>query len=82
MAQPTTPGMGQMEGDAAKGSREVMVLGGRLAFALLTHSVVEGGVPARTSRREGLAMLGAREESSLALTSMGSSSPTQGEPLL
>ena len=71
-----------MEGDAAEGSSRVMVLGERLASALLTPSIAEGGVPVGTSRREGSAALGADGESSLTLTSVGGGSPTWGEPLL
>ena len=59
-----------------------VVLGERFASAPLTPSVVEGGVLAGTSLREGLAALGASGESSLTLTSMGSGLPVWGKPLL
>ena len=74
--------MGRIEGDAAKGSLEVMVLGEESASVPLTPSVAGGSVPAGTSRREGSAAIGADGEPSLTLTSVGSDSPMQGEPLL
>ena len=82
VAQATAPGMGRTMGDAAEGSPGVMVLGEGSVSKPLTPSVSEGGVLAGTSRQEGSAALGAGGESSLALTSVGSGSPTWGEPLL
>ena len=76
------PGAGRTEGVAAAGSSGVMVLGERFVSASLTPSVVGGGVLVGTSWQEGLAVLGAGGESSLTLTSVGSGSPAQGEPLL
>ena len=74
--------MGRIEGDAAKGSLEVMVLGEESASVPLTPSVAGGSVPAGTSRRQGSATIRADGELSLALMSMSSDSPTWGEPLL
>lgn len=71
-----------MEGDATEGSPKVMVLGERLALAPLTSSAAGGDAPAEASRRVGSAALEASGESSLALTSAGSGSPTWGAPLL
>ena len=81
-AQATTPDVGQTEGDPVEGSQGVVVLGEMFAFALLTPSIVGGGVLAGTLRREGSTALGADGESSLTLTSVGGGSPTWGEPLL
>lgn len=53
-----------------------MLLGERLTSALVTPSVAGGHVLMGMSWREGLAVLGASEESSLTLTSVGSGSPT------
>ena len=80
--QATTPSVGRMEGDMVEGSLGVMVLGERLACALLTPSIAGGGVPVGMSRREGSAAFGADGESSLTLSSVGSGSPTWVEPLL
>ena len=66
----------------AEVSPEVMVLGEESTSVLLTLSIVGGSVPAGTSWREGSAVIGAGGEPSLALTSVGSDSPTWGEPLL
>ena len=82
VAQATESGMGRMEGDAAKGSLNIMVLGERSASIPLTPSITRGGVPAGASRREGSVALGVGGESSLALTSMGGDLPAWGEPLL
>ena len=68
----TVFGMGQLYGDMAEGS----------ASLPLTPSIVGGSVPAGTSQRGGLAAIGAGGEPSLALMSVGSDSPTRGEPLL
>ena len=76
------PSVGRMEGDAVEGSPGVMVLGERSASAPLIPSIVGGGILVGTSWREGLEVLGAGGESSLALTSAGSGSLAQGEPLL
>ena len=74
--------MGRMEGDVAKGSSNIVVLGEWSMPIPLTPSITGGGVPVRTSWREGSTVLGASGESSLALTSVGGDSPTRGEPLL
>ena len=58
------------------------MLGERFVPTPLAPSITEGGVPVGTSWREGSATLGAGGESSLTLTSVGSGSPIQGEPLL
>ena len=58
------------------------MLGERLASAPLSPSIVEGSVPVGTSWREGSAVLGADGGASLTLMSVGSGSPTWGEPLL
>ena len=71
-----------MEGEAAEGSSEVVVLGEECASVPLTNSVAGGSVPAGTSRRGGSAAIGGGREPSLTLTSVGSDSPTWGEPLL
>ena len=75
-------GRGLNRGGAAEGSPKVMVLGEELASVPLTPSVARGSVPMGTSRRGGSAAIGASGEPSLALTSVGSDLPTQGEPLL
>ena len=49
-AQATAPGAGRTEGDAAKGSLGVVVLGEGSTSAPLTSSVVGGGVLVGTSR--------------------------------
>ena len=74
--------MGQMEGDVAEGSPEVVVLGEESMSIPLTPTIVGGSVPAGTSQREGSAAIEADREPSLALTSVGSDSPMWGEPLL
>ena len=81
-AQVTVPSVGQTEGDMSKGSLGVVVLGERFASTPLTPSIVGGGVPTGMSRQEGSVTLGADGESSLTLISVGSGSPTWGEPLL
>ena len=82
VAQAMVPGLGRTEGDAAEGSLGVMMLGERSASAPLIPYFTGGGPSVGTSRREGSAALGADGESSLTLTSVGSGSPTRGEPLL
>ena len=59
-----------------------MVLGEESASIPLTPSIAGGSVPVGTSWRGGSAAIGAGGEPSLALTSVGSDSPTRGEPLL
>lgn len=81
-AQAMAHDTGWMEGDAAKGSLEVMVLGERLASAPLMPFVTRGGVPVGASQREGLVALEASGESSLTQTSVGIGSPMWGAPLL
>ena len=49
MAQVTVSGLGQIEGDMAEGSLEVMVLGEESASILLTPSIARGSVLAGTS---------------------------------
>lgn len=66
----------------AEGSLGIVVLEERFAPALLAPSIAEGGVLAGMSQREVSAALGAGEESSLTLTSVGSGSPVRGKPLL
>ena len=78
----TASGVGQMEGNAAKGSPEVMVLEEESTSIPLTPSIAEGSVLAGMSRREGSVAIVAGVEPSMALTSVGSDSPTRGEPLL
>ena len=82
MAQAMVLGAGRTEGDTNEGSLGVMVLGKRLASTPLTPSIARGGVLVGTSWREGSVALGASEESSLALTSVGNGSRMWGEPLL
>ena len=81
-AQAMAPGAGRTEGDMAKWSPGVVVLGERFVSAPLTPSIAGGGVPAETSWPEGSAVLRAGGESPLTLASVGSCSPVRNEPLL
>ena len=82
LAQATTPSVGRTEGDMAKGSPNVMVLGEGSVSVLLTPFIVGGSVPAGTSRRGGLAVTRTNGEPSWALMSVGSDLPVWSEPLL
>ena len=82
VTQATASGMGQIEGDMADGSSEVMVLGEESASIPLTPSIDGGSVPAGTSRRDRSVAVGANWEPSLSQTSVGSDSPARGKHLL